>query len=68
VTWQKIYRTKVKEHLHFIGADHIFGPLIQIQKDLGHMYFWSGGQSISLMLKYFNVMTWAMLGAPASTE
>jgi hypothetical protein len=41
-------------------ADHIFGPIIQIWKDVSHMYFGSGGQSISLMLNYFNIMTWAM--------
>ncbi len=49
-----------------MGAVHIFGPVIQIRKDLGHVYFWSQGQSISLTLNYFNIMIWAMLGTPAS--
>ncbi len=49
-----------------LGADHIFGPVIPIWKDLGHMYFWSCGQSISLMLNYFNIMTQALPGTPAS--
>jgi hypothetical protein len=30
-----------------VGADHIFGPEIQIWKDLGPMCFWSHGQSFS---------------------
>jgi hypothetical protein len=30
-----------------VGADHIFGSLIWIWKDLGPMYFWSHGQSFS---------------------
>ncbi len=68
IVWlgKKNYKTEVKEPLHFIGADHIFGPVIQIQNDLGHMYFWSCGQSISLMLNYFNIMNRAMPGTPAS--
>ncbi len=27
-------------------ADHIFGPVIQIRKDLGSKYFWRLGQLI----------------------
>jgi hypothetical protein len=50
------------------GADHIFGHIIQIWKDVGHIYFWSSGQSISLILNYFNTMTRAMLGTPASVN
>jgi len=42
VTWQNIYETKVEEHLHFIWADYILDPIIQIQ-----IHFWSCGQSIS---------------------
>jgi hypothetical protein len=49
-----------------VGADHIFGPVIQIRKDLGHMYFWSHGQSILLTRNYFNIMIRAMPGTPAS--
>jgi hypothetical protein len=30
-----------------VGADHIFGPVIRIWKDLGPMCFWSHGQSFS---------------------
>jgi len=30
-----------------VGADHIFGPVIWIWKDLGPMCFWSHGQSFS---------------------
>ncbi len=49
-----------------MGAEHIFGPVIHLRKDLGHMYFGSRGQSISLVLNYFNIMIWAMAGTPAS--
>jgi hypothetical protein len=45
-----------------LRADHTFGPVIQIWKDLGYMYFFSCGQSISLTLNYFNIKT--MLGTP----
>ncbi len=50
-----------------LRADHNFGPIIQIWKDVAQMYFWSNGQSISLMLNYFKIMTWAMPGTPTST-
>jgi hypothetical protein len=51
VTWQKITKQKFKEYFHCIeGSLHIFGPIIQIWMDCGHMYFWSSGQSISLTL------------------
>ena len=39
---QKLYGRSV-----FVGADHIFGPEIRIQKDLGPMCFWSHGQLFS---------------------
>jgi hypothetical protein len=65
VTWQKNLKQKLKITSILLGADHIFGPVIQIRKDLGHMYFWSRGQSISLMLNYFNIMTQATPGTPA---
>jgi hypothetical protein len=51
-----------------LAADHIFVPIIKICKDVGHMYFWSNGQSIALMLNYFNTMTWATPGTPASLQ
>jgi hypothetical protein len=41
-------------------------PLPDSWKDVGHMYFWSSDQSVSLMLNYFQIMTLAMLGTPAS--
>ncbi len=67
VNWQKNYKTNVKEHFHFIGADHIFGPIIQIYKDVGNTYFWSSGQSVSLILNCFKILIRAMPGTPAST-
>jgi hypothetical protein len=30
-----------------VGADHVFGPVIWIWKDLGPMCFWSHSQSFS---------------------
>jgi hypothetical protein len=33
---------------------------------VGQMYFWSSGQSISLMFNYFKIMTRAMPGTPTS--
>ena len=29
-----------------VGAGHLFGPQIRIQKDLGPLYFWSHGHSL----------------------
>jgi hypothetical protein len=49
-----------------LWADHIFAHIIQIWKDMGQMYFWSSGQSISFMLNYFKIITLAMLGTPTS--
>ena len=46
-TRQKFYKTKVVGKDRFRGADHIFGMLIRIWKDLGPMCFWSHGQSFS---------------------
>jgi hypothetical protein len=40
----------------------ILGSLVLIWKDMDHMYFWSSGQSVKLMLNYFQIMT----GTPAS--
>ncbi len=51
-----------------LGADYIFWPIFQIWKDVGHMYFWSSGQSILIMLNYFHKMTWAMLGTPTGLK
>jgi hypothetical protein len=34
VIWQKSYKTNAKEHCHFIGADHIFGSIIKIWKNM----------------------------------
>ena len=31
---------------NFVGVDHLFGPQIQIWKDLGPMSFWSHGHSL----------------------
>jgi hypothetical protein len=39
-----------------VGADHIFGMLILIWKDLGPMCFWSHGQSFSGKVYYTNVV------------
>jgi len=63
---EKFIKQKLKSNSILLGADHIFGPVIQILKDLGHMYFWSHGQSILLTLNYFDIMTRAMPGTPAS--
>ncbi len=63
---KKVIKQKLKSTYILLGADHIFRPVIQLRKDLGHMYFWSRGQSISLMLNYFNIMTRAMASTPAS--
>ena len=46
-TRQNFYKTKVVVKDYFSGADHIFGTLIRIWKDLGPMCFWSHGQSFS---------------------
>jgi hypothetical protein len=46
-TRQKFYNTKVVGKDPFRGADHNFGPVIWIWKDLGPMCFWSHGQSFS---------------------
>ena len=45
-TRQKFYKTKVVGMV-LVGADHIFGPVIWIWKDLDPMCFWSHGQSFS---------------------
>jgi hypothetical protein len=63
---KKFIKQKLKNNSILLGPDHIFGPVIQILKDLGHMYFWSHGQSILLTLNYFDIMTRAMPGTPAS--
>jgi hypothetical protein len=39
-----------------VGADHIFGTLIRIWKDLGHMCFWSHAQSFSGKVYYTRVV------------
>ena len=39
-----------------VGADLIFGTLIRIWKDLGHMCFWSHGQSFSGKVYYTRVV------------
>jgi hypothetical protein len=62
---KKIIKQMLKSTSILMGADHIFEPIIQIWNDMGHMYFWSSGQSISLMLNYFKIMTRAMADTPA---
>jgi hypothetical protein len=57
---------KQKSTSILLWAHHIFGPVIPIWKDLGHMYFWSRGQSILLTLNYFYIMSWPMPGTTAS--
>jgi hypothetical protein len=54
----------LKSTSNLLRADHIFGPIIQIWKDMGQMYFWGSG--ISLMLNYLKIMTWATPGTPNS--
>ena len=44
--WQKLYKTKVAGHPWFSGGGHLFGPKIQIWKDLGPMFFWRYGHSL----------------------
>jgi hypothetical protein len=56
-TRQKFYKTKVVGKVCFSGADHIFGPVIRIWKDLGPMCFWSRGQSFSGKFYYTKVVT-----------
>ncbi len=46
-TRQHFYKTKVIGKDCFSGADHIFGPVIWIWKDLGPMCFWSHGRTFS---------------------
>ncbi len=46
-TRQKFYKTKVVGNVFLVGADHIFGPVIRIWKNLGPMCFWCHGQSFS---------------------
>jgi hypothetical protein len=52
----KVYYTKVVGKIFFSGADHIFGPVIRIWKDLGPMCFWSHGQSFSGKVYYTKVV------------
>ena len=48
---QKLYGRTV-----LVGADHIFGTLIWIWKDLGPMCFWSHGHSFSGKVYYTKVV------------
>ncbi len=56
-------KTQVGEHPSFIEVDHIFGPVIQIWKDLGTMSFWSCDQSFSgrVFFKKVVVVNWILL-------
>ena len=44
--WQKLYKTKLQGTPDLVGAGHLFGPQIQILKDLGPMSFWSHGHTL----------------------
>jgi len=39
-----------------VEADHIFGPIIWIWKDVGPMCFWSHGQALSGKVYYTKVV------------
>ncbi len=40
-------KQKLQGRSVLVGVDHIFGPIIQIWKDLGPMCFWGHGESFS---------------------